>query len=130
MRTKFFYALLALCLSVCAFCFTSCDDDDDTTNYYTIGIQEMNVSGSLSAYLEDGSRIENAIVGEFGTMSFQIQGKTADADKEVKSRFEKAVQNITLKGGWTGHVTYEVDRATSDSKAAIASKKFVSPDGE
>ena len=124
MITKLYYVFLALCVSLCALGITSCDNNDGPgANVYTIGL-----TGSSS----HGKTIESAVVAEFGGLSFEIQGKSDSADKEVKNRFEKAMQNVTLKGGWKGYVIYDVTKYTTSGSGSkdIASKKIVSPDGE
>ena len=133
MRTKLYYVFLALCVSLCALGITSCDIyDGPGANVYTIGLTGSSSHGNYLAFKADVQTIESAVVAEFGGLSFEIQGKSDSADKEVKNRFEKAMQNVTLKGGWKGYVIYDVTKYTTSGSGSkdIASKKFVSPDGE
>lgn len=133
MKTKFYYTFLALCLSLCAIGFTSCsDDDDETVNIYNIGMTSTDVVGY--AAMNDMALVEKALKAEFeaeGGLSFSIKGDTDKTDKQISSRFNKAVKDVTLKGGWTGNFTYGVTRVSSTGGSkVIASKKFVSPDGD
>lgn len=133
MKTKLYYVFLALCVSLCALGITSCDNNDGPgANVYNIGLAGSSSHGNYLAFKADVQTIESAVVAEFGGMSFEIQGKSDSADKEVKTRFEKAMQNVTLKGGWTGYVIYDVTKYTTSGSGSkdIASKKFISPDGE
>lgn len=133
MKTKLYYVFLALCVSLCALGITSCDNNDGPgTNVYNVGLSGSSSHGNYLAFQADVQTIESALVAEFGGLSFEIQGNSNSADKEVKTRFEKAMQNVTLKGGWTGYVIYGVTKYTTSGSGSkdIASKKFVSPDGE
>lgn len=131
MRTKLYYLFLALCVSLCTFGITSCDNNDEPgANVYNIGLAGSSTHGDYLAFTADVKTIETAILAEFGGMSFEIQGKSDSADKEVKNRFEKVMQGVTLKGGWTGYVIYDATKYTSSGSKDIASIKLVSPDGE
>lgn len=133
MKTKLYYVFLALCVSLCALGITSCDNNDGPgANVYNIGLAGSSCHGNYLAFQADVQTIESAVIAEFGGLSFEIQGKSDSADKEVKTRFEKAMQNVTLKGGWTGYVIYDLTKYTKSGSGSkdIASKKFVSPDGE
>lgn len=90
MRTKLYYVFLALCVSLCALGITSCDNNDGPgADVYTIGLTGSSSHGNYLAFKADVQTIESAVVAEFGGLSFEIQGKSDSADKEIKIALKK-----------------------------------------
>lgn len=65
--------------------FSACDDDKDTTYYYTIGIHQMSVSESLS-YLS----VLNAAEQKYES-SFNLTGAKDVCDAQAKMKFDAAM---------------------------------------
>ena len=97
--------------------FTSCGDDDEPngTVMYTMGFEEMSVTGTDLDF-SDLSIIENAFKTALGVnnASFSINGKVNECDAKVKEACDKAVK--ALEGtAWKGYYVYVVTNVNTGS---------------
>ncbi len=132
MKKTFFYSLFTICMLALAAGFTACSSDDEDINFYSFGILKFSQSGSvdeIATMSADMKIVENALSAEFnlaeGENTFQMKGDTNDADAHVIAKFNKALENVQIKGGWSGSFTYGifVTRASGSSKT-LADKTF------
>lgn len=125
MKKSIFYSLFVYAMAVIAVGFASCSDDDDPY-FYTFQLASENLTGGSEDAMDlDISLVENAVTQEFNGKVVAIKGSKDACDKEAISRFNKACESVTLKGGWKGDFTYTLfitgDKGMTQQ---IANKKF------
>ena len=108
-RTMSALLTMMVAMTILAFTFTACSDDEDVENEvtYTYGFTEM--SASHPDFLEEMGKIENAFKSALGTTgsTFAKRGTVEECDKQVYSACEKAYNS--LKGEvWQGDYIFEV----------------------
>lgn len=108
MKKSIFYSLFMLVMAVCAVGFASCSDDDDPY-FYTFQLTSESISGGSEDAMDlDVNLVENAVTQEFNGKVVAIKGSQDACNKEAISRFNKACESVTLKGGWRGNFTFSL----------------------
>lgn len=125
MKKSIFYSLFVFVMAVCAVGFTSCSDDDEDSNFYTFQISsEHFTDGNEDALSLDETLVDNAISKEFNGRVIGFKGSKDACDKEAISRFNKACESVTLKGGWVGEFTISLYSTNEGSMSKLHDKTF------
>lgn len=125
MKKIFKLMMMALAATVLTIGFAACSsDDDDSSNIYTAGFENVHFSGSSAdPSLEIMQQIESAYNSVGIKESF-----TASSDADVKAKAqqaEKKLTNIDWKG-LKGQMTYTIKNVKSQN--TVYSKTFSSTD--
>lgn len=107
-RKKFFQVMLLSCLTLMAFTFTACDDDDDSnasgTYQYSLGFFAW--SGNLT----EMAAVENLYLSALGvtTTTFTLEGTRTECDNQIKTKcasVESSLSSVCTVSSWTIIVT-------------------------
>lgn len=130
-----FSTIFMICMAAFAVTFTSCSDDDDPCSYYKVSIGEMNFSGStenMADFRSDIQIAEKALCDAFDIKSLDANikfcGDEDECDDLAMLKFNRACENVTLHGGWSGNFSYRITRIYPEPQMTIAEKSFDSPD--
>lgn len=120
-RTMSALLTMMVAMTILAFTFTACSDDEDVENEvtYTYGFAEM--SASHPDFLEEMGKIENAFKSALGITGspFTKHGTVEECDKEVYAACEKAYRS--LQGdAWQGDYIFEVTNTLTGEVVCIA----------
>ena len=108
-RTMSALLTMMVAMTILAFTFTACSDDDNIENEvtYTYGFAEM--SASHPDFLEEMGKIENAFQSALGITGklFTKKGTIEECDKQVYEACRKAFDSLKSEA-WQGDYTFQV----------------------
>jgi hypothetical protein len=108
--------LILTIISLSAFSACDKDDDKDTTYYYTIGIDQMSVSGSLS-YLS----VLNAAEQKYES-SFNLTGAKKVCDAQAKMKFDAAMVIVKTAAATVTDCSGTITYILQNTEETIASE--------
>ena len=120
-RTMSTLLTMMVAMTILAFTFTACSDDEDVENEvtYTYGFAKM--SASHPDFLEEMGKIENAFKSALGTTgsNFTKRGTVEECDKEVYAACEKAFLSLQDEV-WQGDYLFEVTNTLTGESVCTA----------
>lgn len=120
-RTMSALLTMMVAMTILAFTFTACSDDEDIENEitYTYGFAKM--SASHPDFLEEMGKIENAFKSALGATgsNFTKRGTVEECDKEVYAACEKAFLSLQDEV-WQGDYLFEVTNTLTGEEVCIA----------
>ena len=120
-RTMSALLTMMVAMTILAFTFTACSDDEDVENEvtYTYGFAKM--SASHPDFLEEMGKIENAFKSALGTTgsNFTKRGTVEECDKEVYAACEKAFLSLQDEV-WQGDYLFEVTNTLTGESVCTA----------